>query len=350
MSEIESAIVGAISALMVTGIKDFLIPIWSEKRSSKKEKDGVFERYSIPLAKSSESLMWRLDEIINGRAHFLHPECPKTTFYEYKRVSTCYRLAVLLGWIRAINQEISLVSSKSLISSTKVAKSIGKIQNVLADGGDVETQIVKNLMEIWRVHRAFSDKEIRTIGADTLHEVDKFLSRKNLSSISEIKGECADNKQDLLFVIRDYIDRNFHERVSDDVVLETMNRASESISIIEAWIYRDWQDAIGDMILVHDVARGYGYKPMNFSDFEISISDESNKLMSMWNRRIYRLFSDLDIQNEKSDMRVRQIRRLYESIAELIIAIYKETAGRSKASVSLTTREKAEKILELTVQ
>ena len=60
------------------------------------------------LAADAVNLLWRLDEILfKQRGQYLSENAPPTPFNQYKLISTCYRIAAILGWIRAIRLEQS---------------------------------------------------------------------------------------------------------------------------------------------------------------------------------------------------------------------------------------------------
>ena len=75
------------------------------KSQSRRE---LVKRYADPLLEATRSLKFRLNEIIDkAPERYFLADIPKTEFSEYKRLSTLYRLAALLGWIRAFRREVS---------------------------------------------------------------------------------------------------------------------------------------------------------------------------------------------------------------------------------------------------
>src|SRR5690348_14275342 len=116
---IEAAFIGFLGALVGLIVRDVVMAVFLAKQKRQQEisdredargraNRDLVRAYSDPLLQSAGSLRARLDEIINsGRAEYLLPRAPKTSFNEYKKISTIYRLAVVLAWIRAFRRERS---------------------------------------------------------------------------------------------------------------------------------------------------------------------------------------------------------------------------------------------------
>ncbi len=58
-------------------------------------------------------------------------------YNEYKRTSTLYRIATFLGWVRALNIELSALS-RNADRASSVYQAIEEAQKALADGPHVE--------------------------------------------------------------------------------------------------------------------------------------------------------------------------------------------------------------------
>ena len=147
-----SALIGAISALVTPLVKDVLIQLWNEKRAKIETQHEIFRNYAAPLTASSEKLIWRFYEIfIENRHQFLKTATMPLVYNEYKRKSTLYRIASLLGWIRAIHLELSALPRGASGFLTPISEAIGKIQGALADGPHVEVHRLEQLSGVWRL-------------------------------------------------------------------------------------------------------------------------------------------------------------------------------------------------------
>jgi hypothetical protein len=103
-----AALIGAISALATPLLKDLVIQRLNERRSKSDQQHEIFRNYAAPLTGACEKLIWRFYEIfIDSRHQFLMTATLPVVFNEYKRKSTLYRTASLLGWIRAIHLELA---------------------------------------------------------------------------------------------------------------------------------------------------------------------------------------------------------------------------------------------------
>ena len=102
--ELQAAIIGAITSIIVVILRDFAAKLWSDRRETQKSAEDVYCRYAEPLGSATTSLMWRLREIfsLSGRASFLIGQEPRTTFEDYKLRSTYYRLAAVFGLVTGL--------------------------------------------------------------------------------------------------------------------------------------------------------------------------------------------------------------------------------------------------------
>jgi len=76
---------------------------YQERRANQ----DVMWHYAAPLFRAVESLVYRLKEIVEERpAVYLLVDYPQTAHSDYKKTSTLYRLAALLGWIRAYRKRL----------------------------------------------------------------------------------------------------------------------------------------------------------------------------------------------------------------------------------------------------
>ncbi|WP_204320594.1 hypothetical protein, partial [Klebsiella pneumoniae] len=67
----------------------------------------VYRQYLAPLSESCEKIVWRSKEIFIDKRHaFLKTSTLPLDFNAYKRISTLYRIATLIGWIRGMNLEL----------------------------------------------------------------------------------------------------------------------------------------------------------------------------------------------------------------------------------------------------
>lgn len=103
--EIQAASIAAVVSVLVA----VLTEVFLRMRTRKAEKQAVretYRRYADPLALSSTELFWRLREIFvaSGAGFYLKGHVHLTKYEHYKALSTLYRTANLLGWIRGLRR------------------------------------------------------------------------------------------------------------------------------------------------------------------------------------------------------------------------------------------------------
>src|SRR5438874_4537609 len=137
-ASVKAALIGFGGLVLGLLLRDALLPLYffrkrreTELEDRYKEREDVLEaRYrsdliqardvvrlcADPLLQSCKSLNYRLKEVLEQkrRATFLLPQTPPSEFIVYTRLSTLYRLACLLRWIRAYRTERSYLVSSEL--------------------------------------------------------------------------------------------------------------------------------------------------------------------------------------------------------------------------------------------
>jgi len=111
--------------------------------------------------------------------------------------------------------------------------------------------------------------------------------------------------------------------ISDEVVGETKAQAIRFLSVKESWIYRDWQSALGD-VMVESVDFGdRHYGVIGYSRFEDMLLEGSDN-EKRWLNRLGNVFDDLDvtIQNQ-FDARLKQLRNTHLATAKLLTEVSK---------------------------
>lgn len=260
------------------------------------ERHDVVRLYADPLNKAASSLRIRLIEIIDkGPAPYLLVNTAQTTFVEYKRISTLYRLAALLGWIRAFRRERSYLDPYDSTPSELREDPILQIEKALADGQHVEEQRLDELLTIWKVadeeieegHRKILATEIDVVRQD-------FLGKKGALTPNELDDE---SKFELVRKCADLISEYARVEIPDEFVRAHTPVAILFLGIKEAYIYRDWQAAIGDFMIMNVDNSPRQFDIMGFGEFErLYIRARNDDLdEKRWIDRIDALFLDLDM-------------------------------------------------------
>lgn len=287
------------------------------KKAADKQHQDLVRLYSDPLKDAVTSLRHRLKEIVEQKqARYLLADAPSTPFLDYKRISTLYRIAAVLGWIRAIRRERSYLDPQQASGSVEM-RAIDAFEKALADGTHVELQRLDELSILWRVsaivpqHKGHIASLIDGERADFL-AMKKALSASDLSDADQVElaERCA-------AIIR----REAGVDIPTDLVAATAKQSTVTFGIKEAYIYRDWQVAIGDMMLAEDKGSTRHFAVLGFGVFEDMVFEarkDPQLHVARWIGRLERLIHDLDMtQTGIFDARREQLRKIYDCVIKL---------------------------------
>ncbi len=323
------ALVGLGGTLVALIVRDvWITPYLARKKRSeevldRKEADArkhhdLVRLYADPLTDAVVSLKFRLAEIIEKKqARYLLAGAPKVAFLEYKKVSTLYRIAALLAWIRAIRRERSYLDPHEASRSGEI-KAIGELEKALADGSHVELQRLEELLLLWRARPG--DHEVMGRAANLIDgERADYLAEKGVLAARDLSSA---DQVELAERCAEIVRKTLGVDVPRDLVDATAAQASVIFGIKEAYIYRDWQAAIGDLLLQEDTGGARRFSVIGFGAFEDMFlrahEVEEPSSARRWFDRLHALIHDLDVTREGMfDARHAQLRRLHESCVEL---------------------------------
>ena len=343
--QIQSALIGAISALVIVFLRalfGLILDTRRERRERRKSALTVYGAYADPLAHAMDSLFWRLREIFHepDRAVYLKLPETKTEYQIYKKNSTVYRMAASLGWIRAFRRELSLftVDDRNRLQSPEDA--IAGFEGALADGQGVEKRRVEGLWKLWKLEVPEDDKAKLAISVKVEREI---IERFDLAELSRIREQSEDRQREICTLAAEVLCKECeHKSISQDMVRETYSEAVELLGVREAWLYRDWQAAIGDLMLCESTSGKRRFEVKGYADF--CRMREEGAPEREWIELLERIFHNVDISNTNGvDARVQQLRTMLDKSARLLIAL-SEVKERPE-NVSKKTLEAAEEIV-----
>ncbi len=329
---IQAAIIAAGVTLLGIFLRDFFFSLLKDRRESRKNTFVIYQNYADPLLSTATKLLWRFNEIFNleGRGSFLRGKESNTKYDDYKRKSTLYRLGSLIGWIRAYKRELSFLRIQNRRKYKSFDSAINEFESSLADGPHVETQRLKSLTRLWNIELPEDEKAIVIIGVAIEKIIKKTIFELEKNSALEISLK---NQNELCLKVSNEI-CNFLKinPLSKEIVLETRAQAIQQIAIKESWLYRDWQEGIGDL-MIHEInADARRFEVVGYRKFEkilISGSDEEQR----WINRLNNVIEDLDVTGaDRFDARLMQLRKTFRSIAKLVIALSKVKIGNNISS------------------
>lgn len=291
----------------------------------------LYRKYADPLTSAAESLYWRFREIFEvGRSAYLQPGGGLTRFEKYKASSTRYRVAALLGWMRALKRELVLCNAQPDPSVRPMRDALHELETSLAEGAHIERDVATRLAQLWGLDDLAPDEAGRDVNA----VVDRCLHEHQVASVAALEdGQLAV----LLREVAQIMSRNAGKGVVPGaIVAASTATAVRVLSTKEAWIYRDWQDAIGDWMLVENVggARRFDVKGYRLYDSERPSDDGGDE----WLERLAELTDGLDVgADDTNDARIAQLRGVYHAVANLIVRFH--NAEPQLSSVRETTLE-----------
>lgn len=336
--QVVAAIIAFFGVLIGLVARDIIMSLYlmKQKRSDDLEDRQMTEEkshkdlvrlYSDPLKDAVISLKFRLREIVERKqARYLLSDAPKIPFLEYKRISTLYRIASVLGWIRAIRRERSYIDPQQASKAVEM-QAIGEFETALADGAHVELQRLDELMITWRVK--FSDVDKKSRVASLIDgERAEYLAAKGVLSPRDL-SDC--DQIDLAQRCAEIIRREIQLDIPSDLVIATAKQTAVIFGIKEAYIYRDWQAAIGDLMLQQEKIGSRHFSVLGFGTFEdmiIEVRKNPQSNHARWFDRLERLIHDLDMNREGMfDARREQLRQLYQCCIKLETGLEERVAA-----------------------
>jgi hypothetical protein len=342
---LQVSLIGVASALLTIILKDVGLHFWREARADRRTAIEVYRHYSDPLLEASVSLFWRLREALvdTGRGSYLKTSGSASYFDHYKFESTLYRLAVLIGWVRAYRRELTFLSLAGDRYLRPLTEALSRFEAALADGAHVEVQRVKSVSALWCIPTPEDGKELSRVAVKVEQIIIQAASAHE-NSVPNLLVDLENAQQSrVLQEIADYLcDEAGIKRLSEEIISETRARAVRSLSIREAWVYRDFQSGIGDMMIREISGAKRRFDVLGFKDFERLINSD-DKETKRWIYRLTRMFDGLDISGaDKFDARVAMLEHTFLATIDILIALTEIDKGRT--AFAEETLEEAKRI------
>jgi hypothetical protein len=322
------------AAATIAGIvlKDLIFKILEERRAERRAELAVYERYSKPLAASAVGLLHRLHEMLlqEHRPVFLRGVgIPKATgqgssYRAYKKLSTVYRLAAVLGLIRACRREFSYLRLADRNESNAIHDAINKFENAFADGSWVERQRVMRLCEILRLPSEPFEASTELLESAGVRVDNLIYDSLEAGGVTDLPALTEVQKRSLCADIAGSLATDLNTNPVSPAVMESQwKEAYEVIGMREAWVYRDWQTAIGDMMLRSSEGETRKFEVIGYGEFEqmhASGGDHQQTCIA----RLCEVLDDVNLEIEdRFDARPRQLRTMAVANANLILALHR---------------------------
>ena len=327
MTLLASAVTG-LTAAMATLFGQWLLGRISERRRERLDARAVYKTYADPIFRAGESLFRRLDEVAVGDqtraiAYFGDSETTATPFDQYKFNSTLYRLAAVVGWLRAYRRELHYFPSSDPEDLRQLSAEIASFESALADGAHVELDRLERVCQAlaMSVPSEKGERERKAVLVDqalnrALHEADVNVATQippdqRASLCQEVAGILSAT--------------SVVEQIDCGAVVS-------ALAIREAWLYRDYQAGIGDLMLRETGGGPRRFDVIGFGEFEELLRTQ-NQSKSTWVLRLRSLFEGLELRDSGDlDARVDMLRKTREATGRMLQELMRLDSDRRASS------------------
>lgn len=311
-----------IATLFAIYLKDFVIANSIRADDEVRTQQRAVFNYVDPLLSSATRLFYRLDEIFSaeGRGIYLSNKAVDTDYNKYKQESTLYRLASVLGWIRAIRKELSYLRINDQKIFDEVQQVLDEFETALADGSAAEIDRLIFLNKIWHLHLDPKSLSFTRLAVE-LDELVDACKPTNLEQFVEpntcqqIANFLASKKSNYQLVINDPV-------------------PADRIWPTESLLYRDWQEMIGEKMIQPAENSTRRFDVADFGAFK-KLATEHTEFEYLKN-----LVDKINFESE-TDCRPKQLWRCYQATADLVHVFVK------LAEKDPWQRERTKKLLRL---
>lgn len=339
---IVAALIG--SAFAIAGIllkEHFIFRANSQHVRAENQRD-IVRSYTAPLTSGCEKLIWRFKEIfIDNRHQWLMSNTLPISYNEHKRVSTLYRIAVLLGWIRAVNLELNSLEHGTSRFKGPLAKAIASFQSALADGPHTELRRLEQLCASWSIEtRQLSLVQKQSLAVDL--EVEYYrVAGSRLKEDPDYLLDLSDSKKlECCVTLATFLTEKLRIKLlSHEFIQERLQSALESLAYEESLIYREWQEAIGDAMLVSEQGSIRKFRIIGYADFIKLL-----RTRSPWISAFRTSIDDINFAViDKRDVRRQQLVKLAKAVADILGAVAatddKDLVSQEALTVAKTLQE-----------
>ena len=206
-------------------------------------------------------------------------------------------------------------------------------EKALADGSWVERERVLRLVDVWKLQQVTEVEKdagrLEELGVLVDNAIYDNLESNKAAELFELDPA---GQQKICVEIAGLLARQLNTNpVSEAMMKVTWPVAFGILSMREAWIYKDWQDAIGDMMLRRVEGEDRKFEVLGFYEFEKLCSSTDHEQRPLIQRLADILDQlDLSITQDRFDARPRQLRALARANANLVQAMH---AAQSSSGV-----------------
>lgn len=341
------ALIAGVVSVATVGLTE--LARWILRGADKRDSARVvYLRYVDPLNESATALLHRIREAFKDSesGYYLKSREHYATFEHYKALSTLYRLAVPIAWIRALRRELFFLTSEHPRKLRGLESAITEFQQALADGSHVESLRLKAVLNCWPSELLVTSVQERMLCVRLDYEFDRILHGLRLTELRDLSQAQARETVDRVVQV---VAETLGVDPPDDSHLEAhWGRCFEMLAIREAWVYRDWQSAIGDVLLRESPGGPRRFDVVGFREFE-ELCATGSLDEKKWLRRLNATLDEVDTSLSPTlDARVGLLTSLQVACGRILLEIHALDVRRS--NVSSQTLELARQAVALSPQ
>jgi len=221
--------------------------------------------------------------------------------------------------IRACRREFSYLKVAESEAHGPIQEAINSFERALADGPAVAIERLVKLCSIWGLEQAISDEICQYLAVDLEIAIDEFFQYLNVDEVS-LLSDCQ--KLQLVSRAAKVITSSLKlQDIPQDVIEQSWARAIQIVDFKEAWIYRDWQSAIGDLMLLKIDGAERRFEVVGFSEFE-SMCTDGTDVQKKWIIRLSAVLDGIDLSwKDPYDHRPSQLGAVLHATACLALAL-----------------------------
>jgi hypothetical protein len=323
---IVAALIGAGATFAAIMVRDWFLETRKERRAVRRTEAEVYEQYLAPLCDACEKIVWRTHEIFVEERHaFLKAATLPLGYNGYKRTSTLYRVATLIGWIRGMDRELSSLPRRNPAKSPALATEVTAFREALAQGNRVEEDRLDGLCKLWSLDptalQAVARAKLAMRVEVKAHALAGVAAAANLAAVA---GLSPAKQKKLCLDLAAFVATELGlPTPSSTLVASTVAEALDSLVFREALIYRDWQGALGDAMIEPDEDSVRRFRIIGYAAFEKLLDARDTP----WMKVLAASIEDIDLEQlDPKDFRTHQLRRVARAAASILVA----AANRSR--------------------
>ena len=329
------ALVG-LASIVITALSNMfpaLLRMYFSRLKKPTHAAQVFATYADPIALATADLFWRLREVlVEERSDFLTRRTATAKNETYNYQSTLFRLAALLGWLRAYQLELHHFSLNDSTGVKSLRTNINRLQDALSNGVAIEHRRIMSVFSLCEIAPPAKTETLHLLGAKLSSAYKRYqLQLQTTESNSQESIDAANRNlsEEIYELIRDYESYPKIENRIDQIVKE--------LDITEEWLNRDYQAGIGDMMICETSGGARRFDVIGYGEFE-ELTKSGQENTKKWMHRLQAIFRDLDTSASQSDARVQMLEDVLQTIATLLLSVSKLDDHRSIVEKSTVRR------------